>query len=194
MNSFKKNPQLYLEQASDIIKRTMRLFIVDGIKYEKIGETECYAQELFEENEIFGYLKNEMSRQGNMVETKKTPYSSIVIDSEIERKFAEGLEKNGNIKVYTKLPYWFKIPTPLGNYNPDWAILVEDPNQNKEKLYFIVETKGTTFEEGIRGLEDSKIECGRKHFEALEVDYSVCAIMRDFKNYIEKIKEKNIEF
>ena len=172
----------------------MRLFIVDGIKYEKLGETECYAQELFEENEIFGYLKNEMSRQGNMVETKKTPYSSIVIDSEIERKFAEGLEKNGNIKVYTKFPYWFKIPTPLGNYNPDWAILVEDPNQNKEKLYFIVETKGTTFEEGIRGLEDSKIECGRKHFEALEVDYSVCAIMRDFKDYIEKIKEKNIEF
>ena len=100
----------------------------------------------------------------------------------------------GNIKVYTKLPYWFKIPTPLGHYNPDWAILVEDPNQNKEKLYFIVETKGTTFEEGIRGLEDSKIECGRKHFEALEVDYSVYAIMRDFKDYIEKIKEKNIEF
>lgn len=100
----------------------------------------------------------------------------------------------GNIKVYTKLPYWFKIPTPLGNYNPDWAILVEDPNQNKEKLYFIVETKGTTFEEGIRGLEDSKIECGRKHFEALEVDYSVYAIMRDFKDYIEKLKEKNIEF
>ena len=71
MNSFKKNPQLYLEQVSNIIKITMRLFIVVGIKYEKLGETECYAQELFEENEIFGYLKNEMSRQGNMVETKK---------------------------------------------------------------------------------------------------------------------------
>ena len=194
MNSFKKNPQLYLEQVSNIIKKTMRLFIVDGIKYEKLGETECYVQELFEENEIFGYLKNEMSKQGNMVETKKILYSSIVIDSEIERKFAEGLEKNGNIKVYTKLSYWFKIPTPLSNHNPDWAILVEDPNQNKEKLYFIVETKGTTFEEGIRGLEDSKIECGRKHFESLEVDYSDYVIMRDFKDYIEKLKEKNIEF
>ena len=194
LNSFKKNPQLYLEQASDIIKRTMKLFIVDGIKYEKIGDVEYYSQELFEQNEIFGYLKDEMSRQGNMVETEKTPYSSIVIDSEIERKFAEGLEKNGNIKVYTKLPDWFKIPTPLGNYNPDWAILVEEPNQNKEKLYFVVETKGTTSEAGRRDLENLKINCGKKHFEALEVDYSVCAIMRDFKDYIEKIKEKNIEF
>ena len=194
LNSFKKNPQLYLEQASDIIKRTMRLFIVDGIKYEKIGDAEYYSQELFEQNEIFGYLKDEMSRQGNMVETEKTPYSSIVIDSEIERKFAEGLEKNGNIKVYTKLPDWFKIPTPLGNYNPDWAILVEELNQNKEKLYFVVETKGTTSEAGRRDLENLKINCGKKHFEALEVDYSVCAIMRDFKDYIEKIKEKNIEF
>ena len=194
LNSFKKNPQLYLEQASDIIKRTMKLFIVDGIKYEKIGDAEYYSQELFEQNEIFGYLKDEMSKQGNIVETDKTPYSSIIIDSEIERKFAEGLEKNGNIKVYTKLPDWFKIPTPLGNYNPDWAILVEELNQNKEKLYFVVETKGTTSEAGRRDLENLKINCGKKHFEALEVDYSVCAIMRDFKDYIEKIKEKNIEF
>ena len=191
LNSFKKNPQLYLEQASDIIKRTMRLFIVDGIKYEKIGDVEYYSQELFENNEIFGYLKDEMSRQGNMVKTEKTPYSSIIIDSEIERKFAEGLENNGNIKVYTKLPDWFKIPTPLGNYNPDWAILVEEPNQNKEKLYFVVETKGTTFEEGRRDLENLKINCGRKHFEALKVDYSDCDSISNFKIYIEKIKEKN---
>ena len=65
LNSFKKNPQLYLEQASDIIKRTMRLFIVEGIKYEKIGDVEYYSQELFENNEIFGYLKDEMSKKGN---------------------------------------------------------------------------------------------------------------------------------
>ena len=191
LNSFKKNPQLYLEQASDIIKRTMRLFIVDGIKYEKIGDVEYYSQELFENNEIFGYLKDEMSRQGNMVKTEKTPYTSIIIDSEIERKFAEGLENNGNIKVYTKLPDWFKIPTPLGNYNPDWAILVEEANQNKEKLYFVVETKGTTSEEGRRDLENLKINCGRKHFEALKVDYSDCDSISNFKIYIEKIKEKN---
>ena len=191
LNSFKKNPQLYLEQASDIIKRTMRLSIVDGIKYEKIGDVEYYSQELFENNEIFGYLKDEMSRQGNMVKTEKTPYTSIIIDSEIERKFAEGLENNGNIKVYTKLPDWFKIPTPLGNYNPDWAILVEEPNQNKEKLYFVVETKGTTSEEGRRDLENLKINCGKKHFEALKVDYSDCDSISNFKIYIEKIKEKN---
>ncbi|CAM3489863.1 type III restriction-modification system endonuclease [Pseudostreptobacillus hongkongensis] len=191
LNSFKKNPQLYLEQASNIIKRTMKLFIVDGIKYEKIGDVEYYSQELFEQNEIFGYLKDEMSKKGNIVETDKTPYSSIVVDSEIERKFAEGLEKNRNIKVYTKLPDWFKIPTPLGNYNPDWAILVEDLNQNKEKLYFIVETKGTISEEGRRDLENLKINCGKKHFEALKVDYTDCDSIDNFKIYIEKLKEHN---
>lgn len=119
LHSFKKNPQLYLEQASSIIKRTMKLFIVDGIKYEKIGDMEYYSQELFENNEIFGYLKDEMNKQGNMIKTEKTPYMDIIIDSDVEREFAKGLEENGNIKVYTKLPSWFKISTPLGNYNPD---------------------------------------------------------------------------
>ena len=122
----------------------MKAFIVDGIKYEKQAMLSHYSQELFKNSEIFGYLKDEMSKQGNMVETGKTPYSSIIIDSEVEREFAEGLEKNGNVKVYTKLPDWFKIPTPLGYYNPDWAILVKDENKEEEKLYFVIETKGST--------------------------------------------------
>lgn len=68
---------------------------------------------------------------------------------------------------------------------------MEEPNQNKEKLYFVVETKGTTSEEGRRDLENLKINCGRKHFEALKVDYSDCDSISNFKIYIEKIKEKN---
>ncbi len=187
LNSFKKDPQRYLEQVSDIIKRTMRLFIVDGIKYEKIGDSEYYSQEIFEENELFGYLKTEMSKQGNMVKSTKSPYTSIVVDSDIERNFAQGLEENDNIIVYTKLPGWFKIPTPLGNYNPDWAVLVK-PNLNREeeKLYFIVETKGSVFEEDRRETENLKINCGRKHFKAISEDIQF-EISNNFKNFYEKI-------
>ncbi|KDE71814.1 type III restriction endonuclease subunit R [Fusobacterium necrophorum BFTR-2] len=186
LHSFKKNPQLYLEQASSIIKRTMKLFIVDGIKYEKIGDMEYYSQELFENNEIFGYLKDEMNKQGNMIKTEKTPYMDIIIDSDVEREFAKGLEENGNIKVYTKLPSWFKISTPLGNYNPDWAVLVKpDLNKEEEKLYFIVETKGSVLEENRRETENLKISCGRKHFEAISKD-----IHFQVTNNFEKFSEK----
>ena len=184
LESFRKNPQLYLEQVSRIIKRTMELFIVDGIKYEKIGGTEYYSQEIFEENELFGYLKTEMNNEKvNMVESRKSPYISIVVDSDIERNFARNLEEDSNIVVYTKLPTWFKIPTPLGNYNPDWAILVRpDLNKDEEKLYFIVETKGSVSEEDIRGTENSKIYCGKKHFEAIseEIKFEVCDNFENF--------------
>lgn len=186
LNSFKKDPQLYLEQVSDIIKRTMKLFIVDGIKYQKIGDTEYYSQEIFEENELFGYLKTEMNKQGNMVDSTKSPYTSVVIDSDTERSFAEGLENNDNVVVYTKLPDWFKIPTPLGNYNPDWAVLVRpDLSKNEEKLYFIVETKGSVFEEDRRETENLKIKCGRKHFKAISEDIGF-EISNDFNNFSSK--------
>ena len=183
LESFKKNPQRYLEQSSNIIKNTMKNFIVDGIKYEKIGDTEYYSQKLFKDSEIYGYLKNEMSK-GNMVETRKTPYNSIVIDSEIESKFAKDLEKYENVIVYTKLPSWFKISTPLGNYTPDWAILARpDINKEKEKLYFVIETKGTIDPGDRRKNENGKIYCGKKHFEVIskELNWHVCKTGEDFK-------------
>lgn len=186
LDNFKKDPQLYLEQVSDIIKRTMKLFIVDGIKYQKIGDTEYYSQEIFEENELFGYLKTEMNKQGNMVDSTKSPYTSIVVDSDIERNFAQGLENNDNVVVYTKLPDWFKISTPLGNYNPDWAVLVRpDLSKNEEKLYFIVETKGSVFEEDRRETENLKIKCGKKHFKAISEDIGF-EISNNFENFSNK--------
>ncbi|WP_374124367.1 restriction endonuclease [Leptotrichia hongkongensis] len=186
LESFRKNPQYYLEQVSEIIKNTMKNFILDGIKYEKIGNTEYYSQELFEDSEIYGYLKSELSK-GNIVETKKTPYDSIVVDSETESKFAENLEKYGNVIVYAKLPSWFKIATPLGNYNPDWAILAKpDINKEEEKLYFVIETKGSKNKNDRRDSENGKIRCGEKHFEAIskEINYDVCKTGEDFKNLI----------
>ncbi|MGL4999297.1 MAG: type III restriction endonuclease subunit R, partial [Cetobacterium sp.] len=101
-----------------------------------------------------------------MNESSKSPYDHVVYDSEVENSFAKGLEENLNVVVYAKLPDWFKITTPLGNYNPDWAILVKAKlHEEKTKLYFVVETKGSLFEDDLRETEKLKIQCGKEHFK-----------------------------
>jgi type III restriction enzyme len=77
------------------------------------------------------------------------------------------MEKNEAIKVYAKLPGWFKVPTPLGTYNPDWAVLVD--KDGEERLYFVVETKSSLFTDDLRDKESAKIRCGEAHFAALAV-------------------------
>lgn len=159
---FKKNPQKYMEQVSQIISAKMRLMIVDGIKYTKIGEDQYYAQELFENQELTGYLSK------NMIESKKSVYEYVVYDSGIEETFATSFENNKSVKLYAKLPNWFRIATPLGTYNPDWAVLIERDGMNK--LYFVLETKGDIMFNALRPSESAKIECGIKHFKALGND------------------------
>ncbi len=161
LDDFKRNPQQFIELATESINRTKRLALVDGIKYQRIGDEHYYAQELFEQEELMGYLKN-------MVTATKSVYEHVVYDSSgVERTFAEELEKNEAVKVYAKLPGWFKVPTPLGTYNPDWAVLVE--KDGAERLYFVVETKSSLFTDDLRDRESAKITCGKAHFKALAV-------------------------
>lgn len=162
LNDFKNNPQKFIDEVKEVIKREMRRFIVDGIKYHKIGDEHFYAQELFESEELIGYLNK------NMIEADKSAYDHVVYDSDIESGLAQSFEKNDEVKVYAKLPGWFKIDTPLGSYNPDWAVLFELDGQ--EKLYFVVESKGTVFEDMLRDVEQAKIHCGHEHFKALDED------------------------
>ncbi|QMV00857.1 restriction endonuclease subunit R [Devosia sp. D6-9] len=162
LSDFKRNPQAFIEQAAELINRTKRLALVDGIKYQRIGGEHFYAQELFQSEELVGYLKNMLE------DTKKSVFENVIYDSSgVERTFAEQMEKNEAVKVYAKLPGWFKVPTPLGTYNPDWAMLVQVDGQ--ERLYFVVETKGSLFADDLRDLEAAKIACGAAHFEALAV-------------------------
>lgn len=156
LDYFKVNPQKFIEASIDIINEQMRLHIIDGIKYTKIGEDSYYSQKLFENEELTGYLRS------NMVESTKSPYYYTITDSLIESRLAEDFEKSENIKLYSKLPSWFKIDTPLGNYNPDWAVLYE--KDGTEKLYFVVESKGTLGMDFLRPAEQGKIDCGKKHF------------------------------
>lgn len=156
---FKRNPQQFIELAASVINRCKRMALVDGIKYQKLGDQHVYAQELFDQEELTGYVKN------MLMDAKKSIYEHVVYDSTTERDFADSLEKNDAIKLYAKLPGWFKVQTPLGSYNPDWAVLVEDDGQ--QRLYFVVETKSSLFVDDLRDTESAKIECGKAHFESL---------------------------
>ena len=170
LNDFKRNPQQFIDLAAEAINRTKRLALVDGIRYQRIGDDHYYAQELFEKEELTGYLKNTL-------ETQKSVYKHVVYDlAGVERKFAEDLEANEAVKVYAKLPGWFKVPTPLGTYNPDWAVLVEVDGQ--EKLYFVVETKGSSWWDDLRHTEGAKIKCGEKHFAELAVGDSAAQYIK----------------
>ena len=165
LDDFKRNPQQFIEQTAEAINRCKRLALVDGIKYRRIGDGQYYAQELFQENELRGYI-------GNMLmNTEKAVYEHVVYDSDVERDFASELERNEAIKVYAKLPGWFKVPTPLGTYNPDWAVLVVGED-GQERLYFVVETKGGLFNDALRPIEEGKIKCGKAHFKALAIGES----------------------
>jgi type III restriction enzyme len=178
LEDFKNNPQKYIEQVSAIIRHQMRLFIVDGIKYRKLGAQYYYAQELFEESELYGYLTK------NMLESKKSVFDHVVYDSDVEEEFARWFELSDEIKVYAKLPGWFKIDTPLGSYNPDWAVLID--MDGKERLYFVVESKGSLFTDALRPTEQAKIDCGREHFKALETDVGFM-VANNYTTFSDKI-------
>ena len=154
-----------------LFRSQKRLFIVKGIKYHKIGEDAFYDQKLIEEKELVGYLSN------RMVEATKSAYNYTMCDSEVEVQLAREFEQSENISLYTKLPGWFKVPTPLGSYNPDWAILYN--KEGNEKLFFVTESKGSMFEEDLRPIEQGKIDCGRAHFKSIESRMIVATSMED---------------
>jgi type III restriction enzyme len=166
LDDFKRNPQQFIELTAEIINRSKRMALVDGIKYQRIGAEEYYAQQLFETEELTGYLKS-------MIDANKSVHEQVIYQSDTERTFAEQLEKNEAIKVYAKLPGWFKVPTPLGPYNPDWAVLVD--KDGTERLYFVVETKSSLFTDDLRDKESAKIKCGEAHFAELATHNSPAA-------------------
>ena len=161
LDDFKRNPQQFIEQAAEIINRCKRMALVDGIRYQRLGDDAVWAQELFETEELTGYLTNMLR------DTKRSIYEHVVYDSATERDFADALEKDDDVVLYAKLPGWFKVPTPLGSYNPDWAVLVN--KDGTRRLYFVVETKSSLFTDDLRNKESAKIECGKAHFKALAV-------------------------
>lgn len=165
------NPQLFLDLATKAIRQSLYELMIDGIKYQKLGDSE-YEMALFEAQELEVYLN---SFSFKVSDTKKTIYEEFVpLDSGVESQFAEDCENSEQIKFYFKLPNWFKIPTPIGNYNPDWALVFEDNNN----IYFVAETKDTGDPQvdltKLSKSEQLKIKCGIAHFEEFEnLNYKV---------------------
>jgi len=163
LQDFKRNPQQFIDIATSAINRSKRLAVVQGVKYRVIGDEHFYSQELIETNELTGYVRN-------LIDVKKAAYHKVVFDSNIERNFAEDLENDGEVRAYVKLPGWFTIPTPLGTYNPDWAIALR--NEAGDGLYFVVETKGSNVEDMLRDTEAAKVQCGKVHFNTIAIKES----------------------
>lgn len=158
LDDFRVNPQKFIETAAEAINQSKRMAIVDGIKYRRSGNESYYAQELFVKEELAGYLSK-------MIKSQKSVYDHVMWDSDNEARFTKQLEGNAAVKVYAKLPRWFQVSTPLGPYNPDWAVLIE--KDNSQLLYFVAETKGTSHLNDLRTTERAKVECGKAHFATL---------------------------
>jgi type III restriction enzyme len=150
------NPQLFMDNVVVAIRQKLYELMIDGIKYERIGG-KVYEMKLFDENELEIYVDKFTHA---VKDADKTIYENLIpLQSDVESQFAKDCETSENIEFYFKLPFWFKINTPIGTYNPDWAVVFKDEN----KIYFVAETKSSGQE--LRGSENLKIKCGKKHFE-----------------------------
>jgi type III restriction enzyme len=159
-----ENPQRFLDQVAAILKHELHRLLVDGIKYERLsgdGADAEWEMLLFKNEELVNYL--------NALQVNKSVYEYVVYDSEVEREFAKKLDERADIKLFVKLPGWFEIDTPVGKYNPDWAILKHDGLA----LYLVRETKGTRDFLKLRTTEADKVRCGQRHFEAIKVPFAV---------------------
>ena len=161
------DPQQFLDRAVKEIRGAMQDLMVGGIKYEKVAGAE-YEMYLFEQQEVESYI-------ARMVGVRHSIYDQIECDSDVERRFAEELDAREDVKLFIKLPRWFKVETPLGTYNPDWAIVME----TDAKVYLVRETKGSADELRLRKIEWGKIQCAGAHFEELGVSFKTVTSARE---------------
>ncbi len=172
---FLNNPQMFIENIAEMIRDACYSLAIDGISYKKLYGAEYYVQEIFDSAELIANLDR------NAVPVEHSVYDYILYDSDIENRFASDLDDDPDVKMFFKLPGRFKVDTPIGTYNPDWAVYVE--TDGMKKLYFILETKGSTNELDLRGRESLKIRCGKAHFKALDsgAQLHTAARWKDFK-------------
>lgn len=164
LEEFFVNPQRFMDAVAAILKHELHRLLVDGIKYERLegaGSEAEWEMLLFKNEELVDYL--------SALQVEKSVYEYVPYDSEIEREFARELDQRDDIKLFVKLPGWFKVDTPVGEYNPDWAIV----KNGDQAVYLVRETKGTRDFMKLRTLEADKVRCGAKHFEALGVPFKV---------------------
>jgi type III restriction enzyme len=152
------NPQQFLGHAVGAIQKSLHDLMVQGIEYERIADAEWEMHRL-ESEELESYVSR-------LLEVRNSIYDVVEFESKVEYEFAKALDARKDIKLFFKLPDWFKVETPLGTYNPDWAIVREEPG-GQNKVYLVRETKGTKEWFKIPEIQRKKIQCGKAHFKAV---------------------------
>lgn len=162
LGDVRTNPAVFLDQVTEAINAALYQELAKGIVYRPSGDR--WSMELIRERH------NEESIAPRVVPVSKSITDHVICDSEVEQRFAEYLDERDDVPLFVKLPDWFKITTPLGNYNPDWALVRKEAGGNH--LYLVRETKGTDKIEQLQWESEGwKIKFGRAHFNALRVDY-----------------------
>jgi len=175
---FRQNPEEFIIRAARLINEQKATTIIESITYDVTNET--FDADIFTQNTLKGQLGE------NAVPVEKHIFDYVVTDSKIERAFAKELDASQEVRVYAKIPRGFYIPTPLGNYNPDWAIVFKEGDV--KYIYFIAETKGSMESLELREVEKAKIECARKHFAKLNTGHLKYDVVNSYEKLMEIVK------
>lgn len=177
---YKLNPESFIFQVSNIINSIKAQNIVSHIIYNKLDEV-WDEDAIFVDNDIQGIIGQ------NVFEAKKHLYDKVKVDSKIEKIFADDLDVHQNVEMYVKLPGGFFINTPVGKYNPDWAIVLNEVN--KKHIYFVAETKGASdnISLNLKGVENAKIESARQHFKVISNNEVTYDVVDSYEKLIDKL-------
>lgn len=176
-NQFKDNPEEFIIQAGKLINNEKATAIIQHITYDVLDDK--YDTDIFTDATIKGKL------DVNAMKADKHLFDHIIYDSTNERKFAQELDVASDVAVYVKLPDGFYISTPVGHYNPDWAIAFKEGTV--KHIYFVAETKGSMDTLELRGIEDAKIHCAREHFKAISGDNVVYDVVDSYQALLDKV-------
>ena len=174
---FKDNPEEFIIKAAELINDEKATAIIQYISYRMLDER--YDADIFTKSSIKGKLGE------NAMKAERHLYDHIVYDSKNERDFAENLDKNPDVAVYVKLPDSFYIATPVGKYNPDWAIAFYEGTI--KHIYFVAETKGSLSSLQLRSIEESKIHCAEEHFKAISGKDVVYGVVNNYETLLNKV-------
>lgn len=176
-DQFKDNPEEFIIKAAGLINDEKATAIIQHITYNMLEDR--YDTDIFTEPKLKGKLG------ANAMKAQRHLYDHIVYDSTNERDFASELDTNTDVAVYVKLPDSFYISTPVGHYNPDWAIAFYEGTV--KHIYFVAETKGSMSSMQLRQIEESKIHCAREHFKAISGDNVVYDVVDSYETLLNKV-------
>ena len=175
---YRRNPEEFIIRAGNIINEQKAMAVIEHIAYHKLDQH--YESDIFSEQELRGRIGIDA------IESEKSLYDLVVVDSQgVEKQFAEELERQDEVEVYTKLPRGFYINTPVGKYNPDWAIVFKEGAV--KHIYFVAETKGSEEITQLRGVERAKIACAVHHFASIsdsQLKFGVVKSYEKLKNIV----------